>query len=109
VVGVPLLAILGAFAIITKAYGMVAVFHAVGTLVTRTRTRAQLTARRWMRGDLAMVVIGLFVLGAIRMIPVIGTVVWVIASVVAVGTALATRFGRRDPWFLAWRTIQAGS
>lgn len=101
-VGVPLLVGLGVFGILTKTYGMVAVFHAVGTLVAGSKTREQLASRRWLRGDLAMVVVGLLILGALRMIPVVGTVVWSTASIFGIGVALATRFGRREPWFLVW-------
>ncbi len=101
-VGVPLLVGLGVFGILTKTYGMVAVFHAVGTLVAGSKTREQLASRRWLRGDLAMVVVGLLILGALRMIPVVGTVIWSTASIFGIGVALATRFGRREPWFLVW-------
>jgi len=103
-VGIPLLIALAIFAIITKIYGTIAVFHAVGSIVAAARSRDQLAERRWLRGDLAMVVIGVLLLGAIRLIPIVGTVVWGIASVFGIGTALATKFGRREPWFLVWRT-----
>jgi hypothetical protein len=102
-IGIPLLVALGVFAILTKIYGTVAVFHAVGTLVAGSRTRDQLARRRWLRGDLAMVVVGVLILGAIRMIPIVGTVVWGCASIFGIGVALATKFGRREPWFLTWR------
>jgi hypothetical protein len=102
-IGIPLLAALAVFAILTKIYGMIAVFHAVGALIAGARNRQQLASRTWLRGDLAMVVIGVVVLGAIRLIPIVGAVVWGLASVFGVGTALATKFGRREPWFLAWR------
>jgi hypothetical protein len=107
VLGIPLLAALGVFAILTKIYGMVAVFHAIGTLIAGARSRQQLSDRKWLRGDVAMVVIGVLVLGAIRFLPGIGTIVWGLASVFGVGTALATKFGRREPWFLAWRPAEA--
>lgn len=107
VVGIPLLAALGVFAVLTKVYGMIAVFHAIGTAVAGARNRNQLASRKWLRGDLAMVVIGLLLLGALRMVPVIGTIIWGVASVFAVGTALATRFGRREPWFLEYRSATA--
>lgn len=106
-VGVPLLVGLGVFGILTKAYGMVAIFHAVGTLVAGSKTREQLASRRLLRGDLAMVVIGVLILGALRMIPVVGTVIWSTASIFGIGVALATRFGRREPWFLVWRPAEA--
>jgi len=107
VVGIPLLAALAVFAILTKIYGMIAVFHAAGTLVAGVRSRQQLAGRKWLRGDLAMVVIGVLLLGAIRLIPVIGTIVWGLASIFGVGTALATKFGRREPWFLQFRSAVA--
>ncbi len=106
-IGIPLLAALAVFAILTKIYGMIAVFHAVGTIVAGSRTREQLASRKWLRGDLAMVVVGVFVLGAIRLIPVIGTIAWSTASIFGIGVALATKFGRREPWFLAWRPAEA--
>jgi hypothetical protein len=107
VVGVPLLIALAVFAILTKIYGTIAVFHAVGSIVANARSREELSQRRWLRGDLAMVVIGVLLLGAIRLIPVVGVVAWGIASVFGIGTALATKFGRREPWFLVWRPISA--
>ncbi len=102
-VGLPLLFALGVFAILTKIYGLVAVFHAIGTLVAGSRTREQLNRRNWLRGDLAIVVIGVVVLGALRLIPIVGPIIWGFASVFGIGTALATKFGRREPWFLAYR------
>lgn len=106
-IGVPLLFALGVFAILTKIYGTVAVFHAVGTLVAGSRTREQLARRHWLRGDLAMVVVGVAVLGALRLIPIVGPIIWALASVFGIGTALATKFGRREPWFLAWRAVES--
>jgi hypothetical protein len=106
-VGVPLLFALGVFAILTKIYGTIAVFHAVGMLVAGSRTREQLAGRKWLRGDLAMVVVGVLVLGAIRLIPIVGPIIWALASVFGIGTALATKFGRREPWFLSYRAVES--
>ena len=106
-VGIPLLFALGVFAILTKIYGMVAVFHAIGTLIAGSRTRDQLAGRKWLRGDLAMVVIGVVILGAIRLIPIVGLIIWSLTSVFGIGTALATKFGRREPWFLAFRAVES--
>lgn len=107
VIGIPLLAALGAFAILTKVYGMIAVFHAVGTAVAGARNRDQLAKRKWFRGDVAMVVVGVLLLGAVRLVPVVGPIVWSLASIFGVGVALATKFGRREPWFLEYRTANA--
>jgi hypothetical protein len=105
VISVPLLVTLATFGILTKIYGTIAVFHAVGTMVAGLRTREQLAQRRWLRGDLAMVIVGLLILGAIRLVPIVGPIVWALASIFGVGVALATRFGRREPWFLAYRPV----
>ena len=107
IVGIPLLAALAVFGILTKVYGMIAVFHAIGTLVAGARSRDQLGRRRWMRGDLAMVVIGVLLLGALRLIPVVGPILWSLAGIFGVGVALATKFGRREPWFLEFRSAAA--
>ena len=107
VIGVPLLIALAVFAIVAKIYGAIAVFHALGTMVAGARSREALDQRRWLRGDLAMVVVGVLILGAIRLIPVVGTIIWALASIFGVGTALATKFGRREPWFLAWRPAES--
>jgi hypothetical protein len=107
VVGVPLLIALGVFAILTKAYGMIVVFHALGTWIAGAKNREELDRRRWLRGDLAMVLVGVLVLGAIRLIPIAGTVIWASSSVFGIGVALATKFGRREPWFLAWRPVES--
>ena len=107
VIGIPLLAALAVFATLTKVYGMIAVCHAIGTLVAGSRSRDQLAKRKWFRGDLAMVVVGVLILGGIRLIPVVGTLVWGLASVFGVGVALATKFGRREPWFLEFRPAEA--
>ena len=107
VIGVPLLIALAVFAIVAKIYGAIAVFHAVGTVIAGARSRQALDRRRWLRGDLAMVIVGVLILGALRLIPVAGTIIWALASVFGVGTALATKFGRREPWFLAWRPAES--
>ena len=106
-IGIPLLAALAVFATLTKIYGMIAVFHAVGTIVAGLRNREQLTSRKWLRGDLAMVIVGVLILGAIRLIPVVGPLVWSAVSIFGIGVTLATKFGRREPWFLTWRPAEA--
>ncbi|MEO6260751.1 MAG: hypothetical protein ABIP63_10385 [Thermoanaerobaculia bacterium] len=105
-IGFPLLFALALLAVVTKIYGTIAVFHAVGSFLTAPRSRNALAGRRWLRGDLAMVIVGGLVLGGLRIVPVVGPVIWACASVFGVGVALGTRFGRREPWFLAWRPVE---
>jgi hypothetical protein len=105
-IGVVLLAILGAVAVVAKVYGMIAVFHAIGTILAGPRTHAQ-AGERWLRGDLAMTVVGAIALGALRLVPVVGNVVWIVSSVAGIGVALSTGLGRREPWFLAAKSVEA--
>ena len=91
-VGVPLLVLVVMLALMLKLWGMVAVFHAVGQWIGSVVLRRRLHA-------LNSAVIGLLVLGTIKMIPYVGTWVWTVATFVAVGATLATKFGRREPWF----------
>ena len=52
------------------------------------RTIQSVSRRKFLRGDLAMVLIGVLILGAIRLIPMVGTIVWSLASIFGVGVAL---------------------
>lgn len=106
-VGLLLLAALAVFAVVAKVYGMVVVFHALGMILAGPRNHEDVNRRRWMRGDLAAVVIGFGILGLLRLIPYVGPIIWMTASVLGVGVALSTKFGRREPWFLAWRPAEA--
>ena len=106
-VGIPLLVVLGAFAALAKIYGLIAVFHAVGQKLFGTQDREELLRRRVFRGDVAMVISGLIVLGLLHLIPIIGNLIWMMASVTGIGASLSTRFGRREPWFLTARHADA--
>ena len=91
-VGVPLLVLVAMLALMLKLWGMVAVFHALGDWLGTHVLR-----RRYLALNCA--VIGLLVLGLIKMIPWVGTWVWTVATFIAVGASLSTKFGRREPWF----------
>jgi hypothetical protein len=92
VVGVPLLVLVLMLALMFKLWGMVAVFHAFGNWLGTTVFR-----RRFPTLNCAL--LGLLTLGAIKMIPYVGTWVWTVATLIAVGASLSTKFGRREPWF----------
>ena len=92
IAGVPLLVLVVLLAVLLKLWGMVAVFYTVGSWVS-----TKIFRRRWLPLNAAM--LGLLVLGAIKLIPFIGTWVWTVATLVGVGSSLATKFGRREPWF----------
>ena len=92
IVGVPLLILVVMLALMLKLWGMVAVFHAVGDWFCQTLLRRRLQA-------LNCAVVGILFLGSIKMIPWVGTWVWTVATFIAVGASLSTKFGRREPWF----------
>jgi hypothetical protein len=89
---VPLLVLLVIAATILKLWGMVAVFYAVGNYLVFRRFH-----RRWRPLNVAS--LGLVVLGALKFVPYLGIWAWTAASLIGVGAALSTKFGRREPWF----------
>ncbi|MEM7050469.1 MAG: polymer-forming cytoskeletal protein [Acidobacteriota bacterium] len=90
-VGVPLLVLVVVLALVLKLWGMVAVFHALGSWIGRRM------GNRPMRA-LNAATLGLVVLGVIKFIPYVGIWAWSIATFIGVGAALSTKFGRREPW-----------
>jgi hypothetical protein len=92
VVGVPLLILVVLLAMVLKLWGMVAVFYALGDWISRHILR-----RRFR--PLNAATIGLLVLGAIKFLPWFGVLAWTTATLIGVGAALSTKFGRREPWF----------
>lgn len=91
-VGIPMILLVVFFALIAKLWGMVAVFHAFGRLVTR-----RLAGRRFTPLNTATT--GLLVLGGIKFLPWVGLLVWNVATFIGVGAALVTKLGREEPWF----------
>jgi hypothetical protein len=95
VVGVPLVVLLILLALVLKLWGTVAVFQALGERVAEVRrTRSPLRRVDPMSATL----VGLLLLGALKLVPWAGLVVWTAATFVGVGATLATKFGRREPW-----------
>lgn len=91
-VGLPLLALVVLLALLLKLWGMVAVFHALGAfLLARARRRRVLALHE--------AVAGFAVLALLKFVPYLGLWVWTVASFIAVGAALTSKFGRREPWF----------
>lgn len=90
-VGVPLLVLVVFAALALKLWGMVAVFHAMGSWIAGRFSRR-------LR-PLNAATIGLVFLGLIKFVPYLGLWVWTLATFVGVGATLATKFGRREPWF----------
>lgn len=81
---VPLSVAVAAVAVIAKVFGMGALFLLLGQKLVRSVAPARRPAA---------LAAGFAVLGAISLLPFVGTLVWSAASVVAVGIALLSRFG----------------
>jgi hypothetical protein len=91
-VGVPLLVLVVLLAMILKLWGMVAVFYALGEWLFR-----RVFHRR--PRPLNAATLGLLVMGAVKFLPWIGVWAWTAATLIGIGAALSTKFGRREPWF----------
>lgn len=92
IVGIPLLILVVLLALMLKLWGMVSVFHATGYWLV-----GRLLKKRALPLNYALV--GLLVLGAIKLVPWVGTWTWTVATFIGVGSTLTTKFGRREPWF----------
>ena len=92
VVGVPLLVLVVVIALVLKLWGMVAVFQGFGAWLFRRfgvfQTSPVLNA-----------VLGLGVLGAVKLLPYVGLWVWTVVTIIGIGATLRTKFGRLEPWF----------
>jgi hypothetical protein len=90
----PLLVLVVLAAILAKLWGTVALFHALGRAVLAL-------AGRRRAAMLHAAALGLVLLGAAKFVPWAGVVLWSAATLVGVGAALRTRFGRPEAWFAA--------
>jgi len=68
------------------------VFYALGEWLSRR------VFRRRPR-PLNAATLGLLVMGAVKFLPWIGVWAWTAATLIGIGASLATKFGRREPWF----------
>jgi hypothetical protein len=89
--GAPLLVLVVLVAVLLKLWGMTAVFHALGAWV--------LGRLGWRLTPLNAALVGLVILGTVKMVPLVGTWCWTVATFIGVGATLTTKFGRREPWF----------
>jgi hypothetical protein len=81
---VPLVVLFGVFAVGAKIFGMAALFLLIGQKFRRNPAAA---ARP------SALAFGFAALGAISLVPLVGPVIWSVASIVSVGIALSSRFG----------------
>jgi hypothetical protein len=90
--GVPLLVLVALFALVLKLWGMVAIFHSFGRFCV-----SRLARRRVVQ--LHAAVLGLSLLGLIKLVPMAGVWVWTAATLIGMGATLRSKFGRFEPWF----------
>ncbi len=90
--GLPLLVLVVVVALVLRFWGMVAIFFAVGEALFRLLKRRPPL-------PLHTACCGLVVLGVIKFLPGLGVWVWSLVTFIGVGATLATKFGRREPWF----------
>ena len=96
VLGVPLLVLVVVVALLLKVWGMVAVFHALGSWLAARRRRDRRGRAR--PSPVAGAVLGLLVLGLVKLVPYVGVWVWTAATLIGIGATLRTKFGRMEPW-----------
>jgi len=90
--GLPLLVLVAVVALGLRFWGMVAVFHALGYWLC-----GLLKMRR--PSPIVAASVGLLALGVLKFLPYVGIWTWSVATFIGVGAALATKVGRREPWF----------
>jgi hypothetical protein len=83
-VSVPVVLVVAAFAVAAKIFGMSALFLLVGQRLLRRFSARQRPAA---------LAAGFALLGGVSLLPLVGPLLWSLASVLAVGIAMLTRFG----------------
>ncbi len=84
VVGIPIALASATIAVVAKIFGMAALFLLLGQRLLRSVAPARRPAA---------LAAGFVVLGGVSLLPFVGALVWSVASIVAVGVALVSRFG----------------
>ena len=90
IIGIPLVIVLVAFHLALGAFGMTLTFSVVGDWLARRLNHPNASLY-------AAVFVGACFLGLIRLIPIVGSVVWFAAGLFGIGAALAARFGTAPP------------
>jgi hypothetical protein len=83
-VAIPIALAAAALAVVAKIFGMAALFLLLGQRLVRSVAPARRPAA---------LAAGFVALGGLSLVPLLGALVWSVASIVAVGVALLSRFG----------------
>jgi hypothetical protein len=98
-VAAPMLVLVVLAALALKLWGMVAVFHGCGRWLASFVVGLRGGRRSIRIVQLHAAVLGLLVLGAVKLVPYLGLWAWTAATLVGMGAALRSKFGRFEPWF----------
>ncbi len=96
----PLLVLVALFALVLKFWGMVAIFHSFGRFCATRIARRRIV-------QLHAAVLGLSLLGLIKLVPMVGVWVWTAATLIGMGATLRSKFGRFEPWFESDNSVLA--
>lgn len=99
IIGLPMLVLVAVFALGLRFWGMVAVFHALGTWLAGVADRRRGIHRALV--PITAACIGLIALGIVKLVPWVGAWVWMLATFIGVGAAFTTKLGRRESWLEA--------
>jgi len=91
VIGIPFLLAVLLLWWLAYIFGMVAVFHVIGQKLLPVFGKSDAS-------QLGLVAVGAVALGLLHYFPLIGSLFWVLAACVGLGSVFATRFGTNRPW-----------
>ncbi len=91
-IGIPILLALIAVGVVIKIFGRVVVFYFMGEWIFKAFGGKNASA-------LFAVLLGLFLFGLIGFIPVIGSVLSFVLSIIGWGVVMRTKFGSMENWF----------
>jgi hypothetical protein len=91
IIGIPFLLALLFMWWLAYIFGAVAVFQSVGNRVMNMAGRPEAS-------QIAIVLAGGLVIGILRYVPFFGGLLWLVVSLVGLGSVFATRFGTGRPW-----------
>jgi hypothetical protein len=89
--GLPMLFLVGLFGLLLKLWGMTAVFHALGVWIAERLGQGKSLPQN-------AATVGLLMLGTFKLLPNVGVWTWTVATLIGVGAAFSTKFGRDEPW-----------
>ena len=91
VIGIPFLLALLLLWWLAYIFGMVSMFQVIGQKLLPAFGKADAS-------QIALVTVGAVALGLLHYFPFIGSLFWILAACVGLGSVFATRFGTNRPW-----------